>query len=157
MLVSQGGESLSLALSLSFSSVLCLERSLQHADSRNVCMRVSVCAATLYTQQLAGSMGLTGMHCECFPCYDMYSCALTENPPPHTHTHPCAHAPVWFFGLGRRFITQKWVSRWLILWKEFGQWGRLEGRRRVRRGMEGVPTNKPRGKEREREEEQMDE
>lgn len=45
------------------------------------------------------------------------------------------------------------------MWKEFGQWGRLEGRRRLRWG-EGVGTDKQavreRESEKEREEEQMD-
>lgn len=152
------------SLSLSLFPALCLERSLQHADSRNVCMRVSVCAATLYTQQLAGSEWVwlacivnvfLAMSCIVVHWWrtDINSSGKQESPPPRTYAH--AHTPV--FGLGRRFISLKWVSRWLILWKEFGQWGRLEGRRRVRGGKEGVPTNKPWGKEREREEEQMDE
>lgn len=96
------GNQTSLSLSLSLFPALCLERSLQHADSRNECMRVSVCAATLYTQQLAGSEWVwlacivnvfLAMSCIVVHWWrtDINSLGKQESPPPHVPMHMHTH------------------------------------------------------------------
>jgi len=60
----------------------------------------------------------------------------------------CTRANCMALWIGSEMYFIKWVSRWLILWKEFGQWGRLEGRRRL--GWGGTDKQAVRERERER-------